>query len=247
MLTRAVSAHRARAVRWVGGASTTTTTTTAEIVRRPLVTHRVTHPSPSGAAVLVQRGATNAPRLWWCGRSVGWRFVECRCARGLTADASGGKHRGRGAPGGAALRPAAKVNIAINKEITACKDVQDLCSLIQNRVIEFNHVNVATAFRKLLLTPRHGVARGTVDQGLRALEESALHNIGDFGPQALANTLHAMAKAKAHYTPTNPLVLEALERRAEAVADTFNAQGVANLLWAYATMGRAPGRSEEHV
>jgi hypothetical protein len=123
----------------------------------------------------------------------------------------------------------------------ACNDVQDLCSVIQNRVAEFNHVNGATAFRKLLLTPRHGVARGTVDQALRALEESTLHNIGDFNPQTLANTLHANAKAKAHYTPTNPLVLEALERRAEAVAGTFEAQNVANTLWAYATMGREPG------
>ena len=29
--------------------------------------------------------------------------------------------------------------------------------------------------------------------------------------------------------------------RAEALAGTFNAQDVANTLWAYATMGRAPG------
>ena len=43
--------------------------------------------------------------------------------------------------------------------------------------------------------------------------------------------------AKARYTPTNPLVLEALEQQAEAVAGTINAQGVANTLWAYATMG----------
>ncbi len=46
-------------------------------------------------------------------------------------------------------------------------------------------------------------------QVLRALEESALHNIKDFGPQALAGTLHAMAKVQ--YS-TDPLVLEALER-----------------------------------
>jgi hypothetical protein len=32
-----------------------------------------------------------------------------------------------------------------------------------------------------------------------------------------------------------------LEGRAEAVAGTFNAQEVANTLWAYATMGREPG------
>jgi hypothetical protein len=35
-------------------------------------------------------------------------------------------------------------------------------------------------------------------------------------------------------------LMRELERRAEAVAGTFNAQGVANTLWAYATMGRAP-------
>jgi hypothetical protein len=32
-----------------------------------------------------------------------------------------------------------------------------------------------------------------------------------------------------------------LEGRAVALAGTFNAQGVANTLWAYATMGRKPG------
>jgi hypothetical protein len=51
--------------------------------------------------------------------------------------------------------------------------------------------------------------------------------------------MHAMAKA--HYTPTNPLVREALEQQAEALAGSFNAQEVANTLWAYATMRREPG------
>ena len=32
-----------------------------------------------------------------------------------------------------------------------------------------------------------------------------------------------------------------LEGRAEALVGTFNAQEVANTLWAYATMGREPG------
>ena len=36
-------------------------------------------------------------------------------------------------------------------------------------------------------------------------------------------------------------VTRELEGRAEALAGTFNAQGVANTLWAYATMGRKPG------
>ena len=127
-------------------------------------------------------------------------------------------------------RPAARVNIAINKQIMACEDVGDLCSLIQARVAEFDHVNVATAFCTLLQTRHHGVARGAKEQALRSLEGSALQTIEDFDPQGLANTLHAMAKAR--YTPTNPLVLEALEQQAEAVAGTMKAQEVANTLWA---------------
>ena len=35
--------------------------------------------------------------------------------------------------------------------------------------------------------------------------------------------------------------MRVLEGRAEALAGTFNAQDVANTLWAYATMGREPG------
>jgi hypothetical protein len=38
-----------------------------------------------------------------------------------------------------------------------------------------------------------------------------------------------------------PSAVPELEARAEAVEDTFNAQNVANTLWAYATMGRAAG------
>ena len=49
------------------------------------------------------------------------------------------------------------------------------------------------------------------------------------------------ALAKAHHTPRNPLVLEALEQQAEAVAGTFNVQELANTMWAYATKGREPG------
>jgi hypothetical protein len=36
-------------------------------------------------------------------------------------------------------------------------------------------------------------------------------------------------------------MMRELEGRAEAVAGSFQAQEVANTLWAYATIGRAPG------
>ena len=135
-----------------------------------------------------------------------------------------------------------KRNVEINKQITVCQDSRDLCALIDAHAAEFNPVNVATAFRRLLQMWRGGRgarARGVVERSLQALEEAALRTINVFGARELANTMHAMAKA--HYTPTNPLVLEALEQQTEAVAGTLNAQEVANTLWAYATMGWEPG------
>ena len=74
--------------------------------------------------------------------------------------------------------------------------MQELCELIHASSIQFNHVNVATAFRRVLQMPRRGVSQDTVAKALRSLEESALQNIHDFGSQGIANTLHIMAKQR---------------------------------------------------
>jgi hypothetical protein len=42
------------------------------------------------------------------------------------------------------------------------------------------------------------------------------------------------------YCPWDRTLVPELEKRVEAVTGTFNAQDVANTLWAYATMGREP-------
>jgi hypothetical protein len=76
--------------------------------------------------------------------------------------------------------------------------------------------------------------RGVVERALQALEVIVLQNIDEFEAQHVSSTLHIMAKSR--YRPWDKL-----EGRAEALAGTFNAQGVTNTLWAYATMGRAPG------
>jgi hypothetical protein len=52
---------------------------------------------------------------------------------------------------------------------------------------------------------------------------------------------HAEIMAKTRYRPWDPALVPKLERRAEALAGTFNAQHVGSTLWAYATMGREPG------
>jgi hypothetical protein len=146
---------------------------------------------------------------------------------------------GGGAPPAKKKKKAVWANMQLNKQILACEDAGELCALIQARVAEFDHVNVATAFRRLLQTRRQGVSRAVADQALWQLEASALLTMDDFQPQEISSTLHALAKAR--YAPSDPLLLDALERQAEAVAGTFNAQQVANTLWAYAKLGRAPG------
>ena len=130
--------------------------------------------------------------------------------------------------------------IEINQRITRSEDAGEVCDLVETCAAEFNHVNVATAFRKLLQQRggRDDASRGRVEPALRTLEQAAVRTIEDFGSQAVANTLHAMAKAR--YLPSDPAVLPALERQAEVVAPTMDNQNVANTLWAYARMGRAP-------
>ena len=99
--------------------------------------------------------------------------------------------------------------------------------------------NVVTAFRALLQSRREGGPRGVVERALQALEAAALRTIETFGTREVANTLHIMAKTR--YRPWDQTLVPKLEGRAEALAGTFNAQDVANTLWAYATMGREPG------
>jgi hypothetical protein len=131
-----------------------------------------------------------------------------------------------------------KQNVELNKQIQSTTNIQELCDLIRSSSAEFNHVNVATALRKVLQAPRRGVSPEVVVKALKTLEESALQQMQDFGPQQTANTLHIMAKYR--HKPSQALLM-ALEGRAEAISGEFNSQEVANTLWAFATMGRKPG------
>jgi hypothetical protein len=78
-----------------------------------------------------------------------------------------------------------------------------------------------------------------VERALQALEGAALQTNAEFGAREISNTLHIMAKTR--YCPWDPALVPKLQGRAEALAGTFNAQGVANTLWACTKMGREPG------
>jgi hypothetical protein len=134
-------------------------------------------------------------------------------------------------------RPSKPFNIGLNKQLMRISDTRELCDFVSTHVSEFNHVNVATAFRQVLQKPT-GMHPQSLTQALQTLEQSALQNMPDFDARGIANTLHIMAKQR--YKTKGPLLL-ALEGRAEAVAGELSAQEVSNVLWAYATMGRMPG------
>ena len=127
----------------------------------------------------------------------------------------------------------------MNKQITVCQDTRDLCALIDANAAEYNFVNVVTAFRKLLQSRRKSLARGVVERTLQVLEAAALRMIDAFDAKAVTSMLHIIAKTR--YSPCDQSLVPKLEGRAVALAGTFNAQDVANTLWAYATMGREPG------
>ena len=157
----------------------------------------------------------------------------------------GGDIGGRDKSGKKVKGPSTR-NVEINKQISvcenACEDSGDLCALIDVHAAEFNDVNVVTAFRKLLQSRREGLPSGVLERALQALEAAALRTIDAFGARLVANILHIIAKAR--YSPNDQSLVPQLEGRAEALAGTFNAQEVANTLWAYATMGREPGAGD---
>jgi hypothetical protein len=132
-----------------------------------------------------------------------------------------------------------KHNIELNKCIVKMKNMHELCALIGASSAEFDHVNVATAFRKVLQLLRGGVPPEPVTKALQKLKESALQNMQEFGAREIANTQHIMAKER--YKPRGHLLL-AFEGRAEAISGEFDSQGFANTLWAYSKMGRQPGQ-----
>jgi len=118
----------------------------------------------------------------------------------------------------------------------AFKGAGELCTCIEAKAADFNYVNVTTAFRQLLKMARQA---GVRQSALQVLEDVMMRKMGDFGPREVASTLHIMAKAR--YRPKNRALLPALDMQVEKVVREYDAQAVANTVWAYATMGREPG------
>ena len=130
--------------------------------------------------------------------------VTQKRVRGIRKRMQGGTARGRGRGGGGAPRggkSASRANIELNQQITRLGSAGELCELIEARSAEFDHVNLSTAFRKLLSAGRAGVHPTARSTALHKLEECAMSKMADFGSREIANTLHIVAKTR--HRPTN--------------------------------------------
>ena len=128
-------------------------------------------------------------------RGRGWEGYR----EGHRSNARGGGRGGGGAPTGG--KSAGRAHIELNQQITRLGCAGELCRLIEARSAEFNHVNVSTAFRKLLSAGRAGVHPTARSTALHKLEECAMSKMADFGSRDIANTLHIVAKTR--HRPTN--------------------------------------------
>ena len=131
-------------------------------------------------------------------------------------------------------------------------DGEQLCALVNAQWQDFNAVNAATAYQKLLLMriaqdPRRqqdeGQGRHSARDEVLAILEPALckQHIPIFGARLCANTLHTLAKTRRR--PPCADMLRALEARALAVRGDFSAQNISNTLWAFATLGFRPSEA----
>jgi hypothetical protein len=155
----------------------------------------------------------------------------------------GGRRRDRGVGRG--------VGGLITASISRAACPQDVFSVVRDHHRELDYIHVSTAFNKLGkmaktrdLSQRHL----TTDEDFQKLLGLArgLAGEGRFASQAVANTMHGIAKlhVAGRLDATDGSVdaaLAALEGEAVRVARDMTSQAVANTLYAYGVMGRMPG------
>jgi len=137
-----------------------------------------------------------------------------------------------------------------NRLISEEEDPQRLLLLVADKLDNFDHINVATAFSKLGKLRASGSFPRNIaaDDGFRGLMglARAMCADGRLQAQAVANIIHAVSKmsaagkldaADADVQDT----LTALEQRVVRVASDMESQNVSNTVYSFAVLGREPG------
>ena len=146
---------------------------------------------------------------------------------------------------------------AVNDEIMRLRSVEQLCVFVAYNVQEMDHVNINTAWRRLLLPqgkPERNLTAALlplVDRAVNLLLRRALSLLRSqdihpqreargFGPREMSNMLHALAKGGRRFCSLSEALVAAFEHRSLACIQEWNGQDIGNTLWAYATLRRAP-------
>ena len=177
------------------------------------------------------------------GRGGQQRYPNFRGGVMGVGNTSGGGPRARGGWGGGGS--SRQMHIKINKDLlAAARSGEYLCAMVVERLQDFDAVNAATAYKSLLLMRSARDMRTACDtrarnEALVSLEKVLRdQHVQAFGARDCANTLHTLAKTQG-WRPC-PDLMCALESRALQVQGDFNPQDIANMLWAFATLGRQP-------
>ena len=123
--------------------------------------------------------------------------------------------------------------------IKDCKNSGDLHELLSQQGATFDHIHVSAAWSKFKSMQRRG-DRGTRIEVVRTLQELTESQMPNMNGRAVANILHAIAKAKAADTASMKQLVQTLMAKATTVLQSFDPQAVANTVWALATMGVTP-------
>ena len=126
------------------------------------------------------------------------------------------------------------------KELTAlikgCEDAAGLLTLVEEHGHGFDFIHVGAAWSSLARMRGAG-ARGAEDV-VKLLQVLTTANIQQMGARAVANIVHSMTTLhQSRKMVADDELVGKLMARALATARDFNPQGVANFVWALATMG----------
>jgi hypothetical protein len=125
----------------------------------------------------------------------------------------------------------------INSDILQCKGIQDIQLVVSRNVDKFNSINCSTALHRLAL---FGVPDSEA-ASLSTLVQRTVQVMSDQSEQLTAKTLSSIAWAIAKIFPlqrslVNTDIVPVLFSRIAVQIATFDACGIAQVVWAMATL-----------
>ena len=131
-------------------------------------------------------------------------------------------------------------SVALNQELTSCRDLLALAELVDRRVGDMSEVNVSTTYGTLAKYVMRSSKFQLDDVARRdwfiALEAKACEKLPTMKPRGVAQVVWACSYLRRLRKPSRDLFWDTLEANVERCAKKFEPQGVSNTAWSYAKM-----------